>query len=362
MGDETMKKLSLAEKIGQLVMAGIEGTTLGNDARSLLREYHVGGIILFARNIADPEQARNLVKSLKLTNSCNKVPLFVSMDEEGGRVSRMPDQFVKLPTNRAMGDTGDITLAKQMGAILGQRVRALGCNLNYAPVLDINSNPANPVIGDRSLGVEPEVVTKMGVQIMVGMQSAGVIPVIKHFPGHGDTSVDSHVGLPRVEADLDRLKSFELIPFGQAIREGADMVMTAHILMPKIDDQHPATLSRAILTGVLREQLNFGKVVITDDLTMAAIKDNYDLGEAAVLALNAGADMVMVCHHHANIVKVITSLRRAVEDGSLPEVRLNTAVSRILALKQRYHLQDIEIEPMDIDVLNRQARTLLAKV
>lgn len=356
--DEQLTAMTLAEKIGQLVITGLEGYCLDQDTRTLLEEYHVGGFILFARNIESAGQALALVNSLKQANSGGKVPLLLSVDEEGGRVSRMPADFARLPANSIVGNALDCTLAENFGRILARRVKALGFNLNYAPVLDVNSNPDNPVIGSRSFSAEPGVVSALGTRAMEGIRAEGVIPVVKHFPGHGDTNVDSHIGLPRVDADLERLLEFELLPFRAAIRAGADAIMTAHILLPKLDPDNPATLSRPLITGLLRDKLHFDGVVITDDLTMGAIKEHYSMGEAAVQAINAGVDIVLVCHGYTNYIAVLEALRKAVETGALPMARIDQAVHRVLRLKCRYNLRDNPTEVPDIQGLNSMAEAI----
>ncbi|HBI27489.1 MAG TPA: beta-N-acetylhexosaminidase, partial [Peptococcaceae bacterium] len=293
---EQLDSLTLKEKIGQMVIVGIEGEQISDSERQMIKENHVGGIILFKRNIQNANQMLSLINELKKTNSPNKIPLFLSIDEEGGIVTRMPDEINKLPASAKVGEKNDSDLAFQIGEVLGQELNSFGLNMNFAPVLDINSNPNNPVIGERAFGTTPEIVSKLGIQTIKGIQSQNVISVVKHFPGHGDTSVDSHVGLPSVNRDLDRLSNFELKPFASAIQNGADAVMIAHILLPKIDANHPASLSQTVITDILRNDLQFDGVVLTDDMTMGAIVNNYDLGEAAVESINAGSDIVLVCH------------------------------------------------------------------
>lgn len=357
--DDQLKVMTLAEKIGQLVITGLEGYCLDQDTRTLLEEYHVGGFILFARNIQSAGQTLALVNSLKQANAGGKAPLLLSVDEEGGRVSRMPTDFVRLPANSIIGNALDCTLAEHFGRMLARRVRALGFNLNYAPVLDVNSNPDNPVIGSRSFSAEPGVVSALGTRAMEGIRAQGVIPVVKHFPGHGDTNVDSHIGLPRVDADLERLLDFELLPFRSAIRAGADAIMTAHILLPKLDPDYPATLSKPLITGLLRDKLHFDGVVITDDLTMGAIKEHYSMEDAAVQAIDAGVDIVLVCHGYANYIAVLDALRKAAETGALPMARIDQAVHRVLRLKYRYNLRDNPTEAPDIQGLNSMAEAML---
>lgn len=359
---EQLGSLTLEEKIGQMVMVGIEGDVLGDDARQMIEQHHVGGVILFKRNINNPEQTLSLINELKRVNSVNKIPLFLSVDEEGGRVSRMPDQVKKLPTSGRIGEINDSDLSFKIGSLLGQELKSFGFNMDFAPVLDINSNPNNPVIGDRSFGTTPDVVSRLGIQTMKGIQSHDVISVVKHFPGHGDTSVDSHIGLPSLGHDLQRLNSFELIPFANAVKNNADAVMIAHILLPNIDPEHPASFSRAIITDILRKDLNFEGLVITDDLTMGAITENYDLGEAAVQAVTAGSDIVLVCHTLEMELQAINALKNAVESGQISTERINESVYRILKLKQKYQLADDPVESIDIDQINRNIDQVLSGV
>jgi beta-N-acetylhexosaminidase len=218
------------------------------------------------------------------------------------------------------------------------------------------------VIGERAFGTTPEIVSKLGIQTMKGIQSQNVISVVKHFPGHGDTSVDSHVGLPSVNHDLDRLYNFELKPFASAIQNGADAMMIAHILLPKIDANHPASLSQTVITDILRNDLQFDGVVLTDDMTMGAIVTNYDLGEAAVKSINAGSDIVLVCHSLENEKQVIDALTSAVKAGTIPIDRVNESVYRILKLKQKYRLTDQQVDSVDIDEINSAVVRLLEKL
>jgi len=275
-----IEQMTVDEKVGQMVMIGLEGYEKDPYAQEMITKYKVGGFIFFKRNINNAYPTLTLINSLKEANRENKIPLFFAVDEEGGRVTRMPAEFTKLPTSRAIGKINSEDFAFEVGSIIGQQLKSLGFNMNFAPVLDIDSNPNNPVIGDRSFGHNEEIVSKLGTATMKGIQSQ-VISAVKHFPGHGDTSTDSHISLPVVNHDMDRLKDFELVPFAQAIENGADMVMVAHILLPKIDQENPVTLSETVITDILREEMKFNGVIITDDMTMGAITENYDIGDAA---------------------------------------------------------------------------------
>lgn len=352
--EEKIKNMTIEEKIGQMVIVGLESYILDDNTRMMIDKYHVGGFILFGRNVENPDQLLTLLNSLKNANLKNQIPLFLSVDEEGGRVSRMPDKINKLPSNETIGKMDDPDLSYKIGGILAEELRAFGLNMDFAPVLDINSNPDNPVIGDRSFGSDENIVSKLGIETMKGIQAGGIIPVVKHFPGHGDTSVDSHIGLPSVKHDMDRLKSFELVPFQKAIEREADAVMIAHILLNKIDPQNPASLSKTIITDLLREQMKFNGVVITDDMTMGAIVENYTISNAVVQAIQAGSDIVLVCHEQENEVEAIESIKKAVEDESIPEERIDESVYRILKLKQKYKLTDDKIESIDIEEINNK--------
>ncbi|MPN25095.1 Beta-hexosaminidase [bioreactor metagenome] len=231
--------------------------------------------------------------------------------------------------------------------------------MNFAPVLDVNSNPKNPVIGSRSFGSNPDIVSSLGVETMKGIQEENVIPVVKHFPGHGDTSVDSHVGLPTVNSDLDRLQNFELIPFAKAIENDADMVMIAHILLSKIDSENPSSMSKTIITDILRNNLKFDGVVITDEMTMGAIIKNYSLNEAAVKSVSAGTDIILVGHGYNNEIGVINALKSAVSKGEISQERIDESVYRILKLKEKYNLKDEIINSVDVNKINNKIKTLL---
>lgn len=355
---EQLDSLTMEEKIGQMVIVGIEGVGISDHEKQMIKNNHVGGIILFQRNIANANQMLSLINDLKKTNSTNKVPLFLSLDEEGGIVTRMPDEINKLPASAKVGESNDSDFAFQIGKVLGQELKSFGMNMDFAPVLDINSNPNNPVIGERAFGTNPEIVSKMGIQTMKGIQSQNVISVVKHFPGHGDTSVDSHMGLPIVNHDLDRLEDFELKPFASAIQNGADAVMIAHILLPKIDPNYPASLSHTVITNILRNDLQFEGIVITDDMTMGAIINNYDLGKAAVASINAGSDIVLVCHSLENEKQVIDALTSAVTAGTIPMGRVNESVYRILKLKQKYQLTDQSVDNVDMDKINNAVQRI----
>ncbi|MCP3029816.1 beta-N-acetylhexosaminidase [Halobacillus sp. A1] len=357
---ETMTSMSIEEKIGQMLMFGFEGTQVNEETRKLIEDNHIGGLILFKNNITSSKQLVELNNQIKEMNEeHHDIPIFTSVDEEGGLVSRMPPEIINLPDSKEIGDSQDEQLAYQVGEAIGERVGAFGFNMTMAPVLDINSNPSNPVIGKRAFGDNEEMVSKMGIEEMKGIQSKSIIPVVKHFPGHGDTDVDSHLGLPVVHHGLERLRQMELVPFQNAVNQQADMTMVAHIMLPEIDSEFPSSLSKKVITNILREELKFNGVVITDDMTMGAITENYDIGEASVRAVLAGNDIVLVCHGHENKKRAVSSLTKAVKNGTISEERIDESVERILHLKEKYNLSDRTLDTVDINEINQSSEEIV---
>ncbi|MDI6618358.1 MAG: beta-N-acetylhexosaminidase [Clostridiales bacterium] len=362
-GTDPVKKqldsMTLDEKLGQMVITGIDSYTADGNALKMINSYHVGGFIVLSQNVKNTSQLLGLLNSLKKANSKNKIPLFISVDEEGGRISRMPAEFANFPPNSTIGRANNAAFSYKVGVAIAHKIKSFGFNMDFAPVLDINSNPENPVIGDRSFGANANIVTKLGIQTVKGLKSQNVISVVKHFPGHGDTFVDSHIGLPSVNHSLDKLKSFELIPFQESIKNGVDGVMAAHILFPKIDADYPSSMSKSIITGILRNYLKYTGVIITDDMTMGAITKNYDIRSAAVKSVNAGCDIILVCHGHDNEVAVITALKSAVSKGTISKARVDESVYRILSLKRKYNINDNLIGSVDVKKINGEINALL---
>ncbi|WP_083677660.1 beta-N-acetylhexosaminidase [Paenibacillus sp. FSL R7-0337] len=353
--DPVSRKLSgmtLEEKIGQMLLVGVQGKTAGAEARKMIAEDKVGGIILYSGNVGNLKELVQLTNALKQSNSGNPAPLFISVDQEGGKVSRLPDDYAAFPSNAAVGSGDDATAAGTLGELLGRAVKSSGFNMDFAPVLDINSNPDNPVIGDRSFGNSAELVTRLGIAEMKGLERAGVIPVVKHYPGHGDTSVDSHLELPVINKTETQLAALEWLPFQAAIREKADAVMVAHILYPKLDPDKPASLSQVIIGQQLRGQMGYEGVVITDDMTMGAIIKNYSLPAAAVESVLAGSDILLVAHEYKNEQAVRAALLDSVKNGSVSEARIDESVYRILSLKAKYQLTDEAVPLPDLAGLN----------
>ncbi|CDN44809.1 MULTISPECIES: beta-N-acetylhexosaminidase [Paenibacillus] len=352
--------MSTEEKVGQLVIAGVEGIKPDKEAETLVRDYRVGGFILFRDNMKTLQGTVDFLNGLKALNKAEgNLPLMLGVDEEGGKVTRMPASVEKIPSNGIIGKSANAEYARDVSQLLARRVKAFGFSVDFAPVLDVNSNPDNPVIGDRSYGSSAQLVTKLGTAAMLGFKKEGILGVLKHFPGHGDTSVDSHKQLPVTGNGLSRLQEVELPPFQAAIDQGADAVMVAHILLPKLDAEYPASMSRPVITGLLRDKMKFNGLVFSDDLTMGAILENYDVGDAAVRTISAGGDIVIVSHGNDNIIHVLQKLRQAAADGSIPATRLNESVYRIMARKLQYQMTDGKVSSISVDQLNKDALKVL---
>jgi beta-N-acetylhexosaminidase len=356
-----LNQMSVDEKIGQMIIGGIDGYSYNQQTHSLINEYKIGGFILYANNIKNTSQTVSLLNEMKEGNKASRIPLFLSVDQEGGNLVRLPKEVVALPSNRQIGKRNDLDFSYEIGQALGTQLNLFGFNMNFAPVLDVDSNPLNPVIGSRSFGADVNVVSRLGLQTMKGLQAKSVVPVVKHFPGHGDTSVDSHLNLPVVNKAREELELLELLPFRMSIENGADAVMVAHILLPEIDAKSPSSMSSPIITNILRNELGFKGVVMTDDMTMAAITKHYEIGEASVNSVKAGSDIIMVAHDYDKISTVVKSLKKAVETGELTEQRIDLSVTRILKLKNKYELQDISIEEPNLQKLNEELKLLLSK-
>ncbi|UBH07805.1 beta-N-acetylhexosaminidase [Macrococcus armenti] len=328
-----LNQLSMDEKIAQMMLLGFDGT----DYNATLKQYqnkNVGGVILFKRNIANTPQVRQLTSSLN--ESTQQLPMFIGIDQEGGVVNRLPASVQNIESAYEIGLINDLDYSFSRGKYVGDSVKAHGFNLDFAPVLDIWSNPNNKVIGNRSFGTDAKTVTRMSDAFKRGINSAGVITSGKHFPGHGDTVTDSHVALPVSNKNLSELEASELIPFKYQIDKKIDMMMISHILYPEIDRQNPASLSNRIVDDILKDKLNYNGVIITDDLSMGAITNQYDLNTAVVRAIQAGETMVLIGSHVGDVDALIHSVKAAVRDGKIDEKIIDENNEKIIRLKLKY--------------------------
>ncbi|MFC0214079.1 beta-N-acetylhexosaminidase [Paenibacillus chartarius] len=329
--------MTLEEKIGQLLLVGFEGTEPSSQIVRLIRKHRVGGVIYFARNVRNKKQLAELSDALQQeAREAGTLPLWISIDQEGGMVARITDGVALMPGAMALAAGGSLDDAYEVAHITGKELRALGINLNYAPVLDVNNNARNPVIGVRSFGESPDAVAAFGAATVRGLQDAGVAATAKHFPGHGDTETDSHLDLPVVPHGEERIREVELKPFVRAIEEGVDLIMSSHIYFPAFEPQRlPVTLSHRVLTGLLREELGYKGVIVTDCMEMHAISKHFGTVQAAVAAIEAGADAVLLSHTYELQTGAIEAIADAVRTGRLSEARIDASVERLLALKAK---------------------------
>ncbi len=349
------KEMTMKEKVGQLLMVHFHGEEANEDAKCLIQDLGVGGIIYYswANGLHSPHQVRVLSQGLQsiAQQNRNPIPLFISVDQEGGVVSRFHQGFTSFPGNGALGRTKNLDLAEEIAFAMGEELRSVGANMNLAPVIDVNVNPKNPVIGIRSFGDDPALVAAFGHRMLQGNKRAHVIGVPKHFPGHGDVDTDSHENLPIVRKSMDMLRKIELIPFERLAPE-AEAIMTAHILVPALDTKNCATLSKNTI-AYLRDVLHFSGVVISDSLVMQGVlKKCQTVEEAAIQAINAGCDLLILGGRQpisfagtceltvADMKSIHSALMRAVEEGRITIERLDEAVGRVLALKEKYLYQE----------------------
>jgi beta-N-acetylhexosaminidase len=330
-----MSLKDVRREVGQLAIAGFAGPAVPDDLRMLAKEFDLGGIILFARNVVEPEQVADVAREAQTMAA--ELPLWVSTDQEGGRVARLKSPFTVWPPMMTLGRSGDESLAERFARALAAELRAVGISLDYTPVLDIHTNRSNPVIGDRALAGRAEDVARLGSVIIRTLQAEGIAACGKHFPGHGDTSTDSHHELPVVEHPPDRLEAVELVPFRAAVDAQVASIMTAHILIPTIDPDRPATLSPRIVDGMLKQSLGYGGLILSDDLEMRAISARYGTAEATVAAIAAGCDAVLLCGAAQGAqMEALEAVIHAVEDGRLPLKRVEDALARHRRVKERF--------------------------
>ncbi len=334
-----LSRMTLEQKVGQLMMVGFGGLEVDENIEALVKGRQVGGVCMFKRNIQSIEQIARLNDQVRALLQ-GTIPPFIAVDQEGGNVVRIAQGAIVLPGNMALGATRSPELAYQAGRAQGEDLKLLGFNMNLAPVLDVNLNPRNPVIGIRSFGDRVDLVSRFGADFVRGQQDANIATVAKHFPGHGTTDADSHKALP-VMKESQREVLEQMAPFEAAIEQGLDGLMTAHVAIPNLTgDDVPATLSKKILTGLLREKVGFDGLVLTDELEMEAIAERYGVGRAAVMAVLAGADMVLIPWRPEKKAEVHQALLQAARSGELSPKRLDEAVRRILEVKVRRGLFD----------------------
>lgn len=322
--------------VGQLFLVGFNGYSVPQDFQKFLQQYGLGGVIYFKRNVQSPAQLAELSNDLQF--GCrlkDQLPLFISIDHEGGKVNRLVKPFTKFPGNDHLGELGSPKIGFDFGAVLAKELKAVGINVNYAPVVDVYTNPENSVIRNRAFSSDPEVCAKIGSAVCRGIQKGGVIAVAKHFPGHGDVKEDSHHELPRCHKTEEELEKLELIPFRRVIRSRVEGIMTAHILNTALDPDHPATLSEKTLKGLLRDKLRYSRVIFSDDMEMNAVAEKYTPENAAVLAIKAGCDVLIYKGTYLP-TGPIEAVIKAVEKKEISFEQVQESYKRIQSAKAVY--------------------------
>lgn len=347
-----INELSLREKVGQMLMFAFHGTTFNDQLETFAKEFHLGGVVSFARNIVSTSQTAKLNEDIYNNFA---IPPFIAIDQEGGPVLRVMSGITHLPAAMALSSSKfGREKIKEISRIVAEELRHLGFNVNFAPVGDVNNNPKNPVINSRSFSDDPYVVADCVKNAFLGFQEGGILPTVKHFPGHGNTSVDSHVGLPVVDASIEEIHKTELIPFIEAIKAGIDGVMISHILYKNIDDALPSTLSKKVVNDLLIDKLGFNGLIVTDSLTMAAVYNRYSIEEIIDYSVNAGIDVLVFCGK-ADLAEqrfIYEKFVELVESGRIPIDRVNKSVEKILKLKEKYCKKDIDLGKINLDINN----------
>lgn len=356
-----IEELSLEEKIGQMFMVGLEGKT-SSEITNLIKQKKIGGVVLYKKNYSTYDEMIKLINNIKYENRQNPIPIFISIDQEGGRVNRMPPEILNLKSATRLANTKNVEILKNSGKIIGEMLNKTGISMNYAPVLDIRKFKEKHPIGDRCYGENKEDVSKYAIEVMKEMQNEGVIPVIKHFPGHGLTKKDSHFRIPKITEKVEILEKEDMVPFQKAIKENAEAIMVGHLVIKDIDKKYPASLSKKVIQKYLIEKYNYKGLIITDDLKMMAIRLHYNMKRAVVRAIEAGNDIIMIGLPYKKIKKIIKYITKKVKKGKIKEERINLSVEKIMKIKEKYNIRDKEVDGFLSIEINKKIKQLNEKI
>lgn len=357
-----LKDLSIQEKIGQMIIIGMDTNYITDRIKTMITKYKIGGIILYRKNFSTYDKMLELIQQLKDLNKCNKIPLFVAIDQEGGRVNRIPLEITNLPSANKIASQEDEYLVEKSAELTGELLKKSGFNLNFAPVLDIKNFSNEHAIGDRCFGNDKESVAKYGIATMKALQKQGIISVIKHFPGHGSTTKDSHYFLPIITKNFKDLENEDMYPFEQAIKNGADCLLVGHLLLKNITGFYPASLSRKFIYKYIRKKYKYNGVIFTDDLKMRAIKFLYGSVNSVIKAFYAGNDIIIFRFNKDEEKNAIEKILKLVNSGKIKESRINRSVKRIINLKLKYNVTDtMPNTKLDIDTFNNEINKIRTK-
>lgn len=357
-----LKDLELEQKIGQMLIIELQEKQITAKTINIIQRYNIGGIILYKKNYDNYQEMLKLINKLKEINTVNEIPLFISIDQEGGRVNRMPSEILNLKSASKLSSTGNVEIVKQSAKVVSEMLAKTGISMNYSPVLDIKNFEEKHAIGDRCYGENKEDVSKYGIEFMKELSKGGVIPVIKHFPGHGSTKQDSHMTLPVVRKSKEKLESEDMEPFKKAIENGAEAIMVGHILVKDIDKKYPASLSKRIIQQYLVEKFKFKGLIITDDLKMLAIRLKYPLKTAVTHAINSGNNMIMIGTRYKKIENIIKNVSKKVKKGKISIDIINESIEKIIYIKKKYNIDDSKITGFDIQSINSKIEELNSKI
>lgn len=352
-----IKELSLEEKIGQMLIMGLEDKGQ-KEIDSIIRKLKIGGIIIYKKNYNNYEQMLDLINNIKEMNVENKIPITISVDQEGGRVNRMPPEILNLKSATKFANSKDVELVKETGNIIGKMLNKTGISMDYAPILDIRRFEEKHAIGDRCYGENKEDVEKYAIEVMKQLQQNNVISVIKHFPGHGLTKKDSHFRIPKVREKIEILEKEDMQPFEVAIKNGADAIMIGHLIIKDVDRKYPASLSKKVIQKYLVEKYNYNGLIITDDMKMMAIRLHYNMKRAVKRAILAGNDIIMIGLSYKKVDKIIKYIIGQIKKGKISEERINKSVEKILRIKEKYNITDEKTSGFDINKINEQIEKL----
>ena len=350
-----MENLTLREKVGQMLIIKIFGKEISEKTKKMIQEYKIGGVILYRKNYDTYDEMLKIINELKQINKeSGNIPLFISIDQEGGRVNRMPYELKNIKSAGKLVSKKDLELVKKAGKTTAKMLKESGFNMNYSPVLDIQRFENGHAIGDRCYGKNAEEVSKYGIQVMKELSNGGIIPVIKHFPGHGSTNKDSHFFLPVITKSINELENDDMIPFKKAIGQNAEVIMVGHLMIKDVDSKNPASLSSKIINDYLRNKYQYNGIIMTDDLKMRAISFKYGCVRAAIKACKAGDDIIMIGASYNTITKVIKKIEKNILSNKIDVNKVDKSVDRIIKLKEKYNISDSPAKGCNVEEINSQ--------
>ena len=352
-----IEELTLEEKIGQMFMVGLEEKT-NEEIETLIKKNKIGGVVIYKNNYTNYKEMVSFVNNIKGLNSKNPIPIFVSIDQEGGRVNRMPSEISNIQSATKLVNKDNIEIIQTSGNIIGEMLKKTGISMNYAPVLDIRRFEEKHAIGDRCYGENKEDVCKNAIEVMKQMQKKEVIPVVKHFPGHGLTKKDSHFSIPKITEKIERLEKEDMVPFEKAIEQGADCIMIGHLIIKDIDKKYPASLSKKVIQKYLIEKYNYKGLIITDDLKMMAIRLHYNMKRAVLKAIQAGNDIIMIGLPYKKIKAIIKYITKKVQKGKISIDKIDQSVEKIIEMKQKYNVEDKKVEGFSVEEINEKIKKI----